>query len=157
MPRRAALQQYSKDELVHYILALEKSMADIEPRLNQPRRSARNSPRAPSRDEKPNKPRRGKAGKTGKGGWAQVRLLEPNPDRTVTAPASNCPSCGDHVGPAHQALKGRYDRIEIPPVRPEAPACISTRGRVRAAVKISTRGRQRAWSPVRPCALTARD
>ncbi|MBK1671690.1 hypothetical protein CKO28_27270, partial [Rhodovibrio sodomensis] len=59
------------------------------------------------------------AGKTGKGGQGQARSLEPNPDRTVTAPASNCPSCGGHVGPAHQPLKTRYDRIEIPPVRPD--------------------------------------
>ena len=94
MTRREELEQHSKDELIDYILALEQRIADIEARLNQPRKTARNSSRPPSQDEKPNKRRKGKAGKTGKGGQGQARSLEPNPDRTVTAPASNCPSCG---------------------------------------------------------------
>ena len=116
MSRREELKQHSKDELVDYIVALEERLAKVEAKLNQPRKTARNSSRPPSQDEKPNK--RGK-GKSGKGGQGQARSLEPNPDRTVTAPASNCPSCGGHVGPAHQTLKTRYDRIEIPPVRPD--------------------------------------
>ena len=119
MTRREELEQCSKDELIDYILALEKRIADIEARLNQPRKTSRNSSRAPSQDEKPNKRGKGKSGKTGKGGQGQARSLEPNPDRTVTAPANNCPSCGGHVGPAHQTLKLRYDRIEIPPVHPD--------------------------------------
>jgi transposase len=118
MTRREELEQHSKDELIDYILALEKRIADIEARLNQPRKTARNSSLPPSRDEKPNKRREGKSGKTGKGGQGHARSLEPNPDRTVTAPANNCPSCGGHVGPEYQTLKDRYDRIEIPPVRP---------------------------------------
>ena len=116
MTRREELEQHSKDELIDYILALEKRIADIEARLNQPRKTARNSSRPPSQDEKPNKRRKGKSGK---GGQGQARALEANPDRTVTAPANNCPSCGGHVGPQHQTLKLRYDRIEIPPVRPD--------------------------------------
>ena len=119
MTRREELEQHSKDELIDYILALEKRIADIEAKVGQPRKTARNSSRPPSQDEKPNKRRKGKAGKTGKGSQGQARSLEPNPDRTVSAPANNCPSCGGHVGPQHQTLKLRYDRIEIPPVRPD--------------------------------------
>jgi len=116
MSRREELKQHSKDELVDYIVALEQRLANVEAKLNQPRKTARNSSRPPSQDEKANKRRKGKSGK---GGQGQARTLEPNPDRTVTAPANNCPSCGGHVGPEHQTLKDRYDRIEIPPMRPD--------------------------------------
>ncbi|MBK1671112.1 hypothetical protein CKO28_24205 [Rhodovibrio sodomensis] len=65
MTRREELKQHSKDELVDYIMALEERLAKVEAKLNQPRKTARNSSRPPSQDEKPNK--RGK-GKSGKGG-----------------------------------------------------------------------------------------
>jgi transposase len=99
----------------------KERISAIEARLTQPRKTSQNSSRAPSQDEKPNKRSKGKgkSGKTGKGGQGQARSLEPDPDRTVTVPASNCASCGGHVGPAHQPLKDRYDRIEIPSVRPD--------------------------------------
>ena len=119
MTRREELKQHSKDELADYIVALEQRVADLEAEVNQPRKNARNSSLPPSQDEKPNKRRKGQSGKTGKGGQGQARSLEPNPDRTVTAPASNCPGCGGHVGPENQTLKLSYDRIEIPPVRPD--------------------------------------
>jgi len=50
MTRREELEQHSKDELIDYILALEQRIADIEARLNQPRKTSRNSSRAPSQD-----------------------------------------------------------------------------------------------------------
>jgi hypothetical protein len=75
MTRREELEQHSKDELIDYILALEQRIADIEARLNQPRKTSRNSSRAPSQDEKPNKSRKRRASKTGKGGQGQARSL----------------------------------------------------------------------------------
>jgi len=119
MSRRDDLRQYSKEELIEFALALEERLAKVEAKLEQPRKTARNSSRPPSQDEKANKPRKSRSGKRGKGGHGQARSLEPNPDRTVTAPASTCPRCGGHVGPQHQKLKLSYDRIELPPVRPD--------------------------------------
>ena len=72
---REELRQHSKDQLIDIIEEqraqnerLERRMAELEAKVNQPRKNARNSSLPPSQDEKPNKRRKGKSGKTGKGG-----------------------------------------------------------------------------------------
>jgi transposase len=46
------------------------------------------------------------------------RSLCAEPDETVIATASVCAHCGAGVGAADQVLHGRYDKIDLPPVRP---------------------------------------
>ena len=75
MDRREALEQHSKDELIDITFELraqnerlEQRVAELEAKVNQPRKTSQNYSRAPSQDEKPNKRQKCKSGETGKGG-----------------------------------------------------------------------------------------
>lgn len=46
------------------------------------------------------------------------RELSQNPDQVVVAEAKQCPHCGEAVSAEGQQLKGVYERIELPQVKP---------------------------------------
>jgi transposase len=80
-----------------------------------------NSSLPPSKGQKPNHPekterigpRKGSLGRKGGG-----RPLACDPDETVTAKALVCAHCQAALTDADQRLHGRYDKIDLPPVRP---------------------------------------
>ena len=94
-------------------------LEQLQQQQNQPKKNSHNSSVPPSRDQKANKPhqtpQRRKASLGRKGGG---RALHPNPDQHVVSLAKVCPHCEGALEPEEQQLKARYDKIEIPPVRP---------------------------------------
>lgn len=96
-------------------------LLELEQQQNQPQKNSRNSGVPPSCDQKANKAepesaqavRKASLGRPGGG-----RSLHGHPDQHVVAFAKVCPHCEARVEAEHQQLKARYDKIEIPPVRP---------------------------------------
>ena len=103
------------------IAALEARNAHLEARLaklERPGKTADNSSLPPSKGQKsdgpapgPKPPRRGRPG--------VGRTLDPNPDRIVDARLDACPHCAAAWAEAAQTPQRVYDRIEMPPIRPD--------------------------------------
>jgi transposase len=117
-PDLSRLTEAEKDAL---ILALWTRVAELEARLNAPPKTPGNSSLPPSKGHKANRPektkppgpRRGSLGREGGG-----RSLAEGPDQRVIAKAAACVHCRAALGDTDQRLHARYDRIDLPPVRP---------------------------------------
>jgi transposase len=132
---RAALLLRSKDELIDLIFSqaeqidalmrqverLTARVAELEAKLNTPPKTPDNSSTPPSKGQKANRPpkekrkgpRQGSLGRKGGG-----RALTAEPDQIVTAKATVCQHCSAALGDADHVLQARYDKIDLPPVRP---------------------------------------
>jgi transposase len=103
------------------VQSLTARVAALEAKLNEPAKTPDNSSLPPSKGQKPNQPekaqrvgpRQGSLGR--KGGGRPLALL---PDETVTAKAPCCVHCQAALSQADQVLHGRYDKIDLPVVRP---------------------------------------
>jgi transposase len=137
------LSHEQKDALIlalwAQVEALTARVAELEARLNAPPKTPDNSSLPPSKGQKasrPDKPKRtgprqGSLGRTGGG-----RPLARDPDQFVTARSCACGGCGAGLGAADQSLHARFDKIDLPPVRPvvtrveqyagHCPACGAT-------------------------------
>ncbi|MBF0307694.1 MAG: IS66 family transposase [Alphaproteobacteria bacterium] len=101
--------------------ALKARVAELEAKLNEPPKTPGNSSTPPSKGQKANRdakekrqgPRAGSVGRKGGG-----RTLAEEPDQVVTATAASCRHCGTALAGGDQVLHGRYDKIDLPPVRP---------------------------------------
>jgi transposase len=117
-PDLSRLTEAERDAL---ILALWARVAELGARLDAPPRTPGNSSVPPSegrKAERPEKarppgPRRGGLGREGGG-----RPLAEEPDQRVVAKAAACAHCRAALGEADQRLHARYDKVELPPVRP---------------------------------------
>src|SRR3954465_4841222 len=117
-PDLSRLTEAEKDAL---ILTLWGRGAELEARLNAPPKTPGNSGLPPSKGRKadrpekarPPGPRRGSLGREGGG-----RSLAEEPDQRVIAKAAACAHCRAALGEADQVLHARYDKVELPPVRP---------------------------------------
>ncbi|MGH9770530.1 MAG: IS66 family transposase [Candidatus Acidiferrales bacterium] len=101
--------------------ALSARVAELEARLGQPPKTPDNSGTPPSRGQKRNQPARVKregprAGSLGRQGGG--RKLAAEPDQFVTATPTHCRHCGTVLQAGDHVLHGRYDKIDLPPVRP---------------------------------------
>jgi len=124
-PDLSALSHAEKDAL---ILALFERLAVAETRtaalevriaeLTRPPKTPDNSSKPPSQGQKPNAPAAAKPpprkGRPGTG-----RALHPNPDRVTDSKLSACPVCEAAFPETSQTPQQVYDRIELPPVRPD--------------------------------------
>ncbi len=124
---RDALSQFSKEDLIEIIQAqgrqiavLQQRIAELEERLGGPPKSSRNSSLPPSRDRKANKPsgsegqrRQASVGRRGGG-----RRLHADPDERIEARLKRCPHCAAALAATAQTPQERYDKIELPAVRP---------------------------------------
>lgn len=89
--------------------------------LSRPDKTSSNSSVPPSQGEKPNRPvkgtrqgpRKGSLGRKGGG-----RALAEHPDEVVIAKPSRCRHCHAAFSDADQSLDARYDKIELPKVKP---------------------------------------
>ena len=121
------LSHAEKDDLIRALLPvagqLEAALARIaalEARLaryERPKKTPDNSSLPPSKGQKANRPDAGKPDRRGRPGVG--RMLEPNPDRVVDAMLDACPHCAASFPAGAQTPQEVYDRIEIPPVKPD--------------------------------------
>ena len=101
--------------------AAERRIAALEARLAGPGKTPDNSSLPPSKGQKPERlekakpvgPRQGSLGRKGGG-----RPLVCHPDERVTAKSLTCAHCHAVLADAHQVLHSRYDKIDLPVVRP---------------------------------------
>lgn len=104
---------------------LRAHVAELEARLNKPKKTPKNSSIPSSQSRKGNQPNqdgsdssRGKGKKRkaahGKGG----RPLHPDPDERIISRRTCCPSCQEPFGEDGHTLHLAYDQYELPPVKP---------------------------------------
>jgi transposase len=115
------LTHLSSEEKDALIRSLWERVVALEAKLGAPAKTPDNSSTPPSRGQKANRDPKGKrtgprAGSVGRKGGG--RSLAQEPDQFVTAKATSCRHCGTALGESDQVLHGRYDKIDLPPVRP---------------------------------------
>ena len=103
------------------IAAQDARIAVLEARLDElsrPPKTPDNSSKPPSQGQKQNRaegevrpPRKSRPG--------VGRTLHPNPDRVIDARLSACPKCEAAFPEASQSPQQVYERIELPPVKPD--------------------------------------
>jgi transposase len=124
-PDLTRLSHEEKDTLIlalfAQLAAAHEKIAALEARLDeltQPPKTPDNSSKPPSQGQKQNQPddkiRPPRQSRPGVG-----RALHPNPDREVDRKLSACPTCAAMFPEASQTPQRVYDRIELPPVRPD--------------------------------------
>jgi len=132
LPNLSHLSHAEKDDLIRalwaqvetltgQVKALTARVAELEARLGGPPKTPDNSSLPPSKgqkadlDEKPNRDglRQGSIGRKGGG-----RALEAHPDETVIARPVCCAHCQAALLEADIKLSSRYDKIDLPPVKP---------------------------------------
>lgn len=124
-PDLSKLTEAAKDALIGtlwaQVQALAGRVAELEARLNQPPKTPDHSSVPPCKGRKANRPqkvkgtgpRKGSVGRKGGG-----RALASDPDQFVIAKAAACVHCGAVLGHGDRVLHGRYDKVDLPPVRP---------------------------------------
>ncbi len=107
--------------LVAQLEAALKRIAQLEARLallEKPPKTPDNSSLPPSKGQKPSPPSDGnKPPRKSRRGFG--RTLEPNPDRIVDRLLDACPHCAADWPAEPQTPQQVYDRIELPPVKPD--------------------------------------
>jgi transposase len=96
---------------------LKERVARLEAKLGQPPKTPDNSSLPPSQGHKasgeaPSKPK-------GKPHAGSHRVLHPDPTRTFDVRAEHCPHCAADVSTVIQTASERYDRIELPEIKPD--------------------------------------
>ena len=107
--------------LTAQVQKLTARVAELEAKLEVPPKTPDNSSMPPSQGKKPNRgdkpkrkgPRQGSLGRMGGG-----RALAENPDETVIARPVCCAHCRAALGEADQTLAARYDKVDLPKVKP---------------------------------------
>jgi transposase len=107
--------------LTGQVRTLTARVAELEAKLGAPPKTPNNSSVPPSQAKKANRdgkakrkgPRKGSLGRKGGG-----RALAENPDETVIARAVCCVHCRAALDEADQTLAARYDKVELPKVKP---------------------------------------
>ncbi|MEO1403215.1 MAG: IS66 family transposase [Cyanobacteria bacterium J06635_1] len=122
LPDLSSLSPEAKDALIETlweeIQSLRKRLDKLE---NRPKKTSQNSSVPPSQGFKPNKSKSKKGGdrraaSVGRAGGG--RQLHPNPDHTVLAHVHQCPGCQTKIPQAEQRLHSRYDKLELPIIKP---------------------------------------
>ena len=123
----STLSHAQKDALIRKLLPLVAQLegavvriAQLEARiaeLERPPKTPANSSTPPSKAAKPARPPSKNPNRRTRPGSA--RSLAENPDRTVEAHLAACPHCQADFPAARQTPQEVYDRIELPPVKPD--------------------------------------
>jgi transposase len=118
------LSHAEKDDLIRSLIGrLEAALsriAELERRLatfERPPKNPDNSSLPPWRGQKPDRLASDKPPRQSRPGVG--RALEPNPDRIVDARLDACPHCAAAFAAERQTPQQVYDRIELPPIKPE--------------------------------------
>jgi transposase len=125
-PDLAGLSHAEKDALILALFAqlaeAHEKIAALEARigeLTRPPKTPGNSSKPPSQGQKQDTPAVGVDHPPRKSRPGTGRALHPNPDRTIERRLANCPKCEAVFPEASQTPQQVYDRIELPPVRPD--------------------------------------
>ena len=132
-PDLTALSHAEKDALIaalfQQLAAAEARIAAQDARsaaleawideLTRPPKTPDNSSKPPSQSQKQDTPAAGADRPPRKGRPGTGRALHPNPDRQLDRKLSTCPTCASVFPEASQTPQQVYDRIELPPVRPD--------------------------------------
>ncbi len=107
--------------LVGRLEAALARIAELEARLaryEKPPKTPDNSSLPPSKGQKSNDPPTGqKPSRKSRPGFG--RALDPNPDRIVDSRLDACPHCDAAWAAEPQTPQQVYDRIELPPIKPD--------------------------------------
>jgi transposase len=125
-PDLDALSHAEKDTLILALFArlseaLER-IAALEARiteLSRPPKTPGNSSKPPSQGQKANLPEPGGDRPPRRSRPGVGRMLHPAPDRTIDARLTTCPKCEAAFPDASQTAQQIYDRIELPPIKPD--------------------------------------
>ena len=104
------------------IAAQDARIAALEARLNElsrPPKTPDNSSKPPSQGQKQDRPASGTDRPARKSRPGVGRTLHPHPDRTIDRRLATCPKCEAVFSDASQTPQQIYERIELPPVRPD--------------------------------------
>jgi transposase len=134
LPARPGLSHAEKDTLIaaltarlaaadQRIVAQDARIAALEARLNaltRPPKTPDNSSKPPSQGPKPDKPTSDDVPPPPRKSRPGVgRTLHPNPDRVIDQRLTACPKCEAEFPDAAQSPQQVYERIVLPPVRPD--------------------------------------
>lgn len=104
------------------IAAQDARIAALEARLNEltrPPKTPANSSKPPSQGQKQDRPAPATDRPPRKGRPGVGRTLHPNPDRRIDRRLTTCPKCEAAFPEASQTPQQVYERIELPPIRPD--------------------------------------
>lgn len=104
------------------IAAQDARIAALEARLNElsrPPKTPDNSSKPPSQGQKEDRPASGTDRPARRSRPGVGRTLHPNPDRTINQRLTTCPKCEAVFPDASQTPQQIYERIELPPIRPD--------------------------------------
>jgi transposase len=125
-PDLAKLSHAEKDALIlalfRQLAAAEARIAALEARVDEltgPPKTPDNSSKPPSQGQKQDTPAAGADHPPRKSRPGAGRGLHPNPDREIDRRLANCPKCETVFPEASQTPQQVYDRIELPPIRPD--------------------------------------
>jgi transposase len=96
---------------------LKERVARLEAKLGQPPKTPDNSSLPPSQGHKASGEAASKP--KGKPHRGSHRELHPDPTRTLDVRAEHCPHCAADVATVVQTASERYDRIELPEIKPD--------------------------------------
>lgn len=123
-PDLTKLSHAEKDALILALLrqlaAAEARITALEARLAEltgPAKTPDNSSKPPSQGQKPDRPAADRPTRKSRPGVG--RALHPNPDRVVEARLTACPNCAAAFPEALQTAQQVYERIELPPIKPD--------------------------------------
>jgi transposase len=126
LPARAQLSHPEKDALIAALTArlalADARIAALEARLNEltrPPKTPGNSSKPPSQGQKPDLPASATDRPPRKSRPGVGRTLHPQPDRTIDRRLTTCPKCEAIFPEASQTPQQVYERIELPPIRPD--------------------------------------
>lgn len=104
------------------IAAQDARIAVLEARLDEltrPPKTPDNSSKPPSQGQKTNCPAPGTDRPARRSRPGVGRALHPNPDRVIDARLTACPNCAAAFPEAGQTPQQVYERIELPPIKPD--------------------------------------
>jgi transposase len=122
LPNLINLSHEEKDEIIIKLWEenqrLGQELEAVKASIGKVRvkKTSKNSSNPPSKDQKSNKSSTEKKPRKARIEGNNGRSLESNPDQIVVARAKSCPHCGEAVD--SQVLHAKYDKIEIPPIKP---------------------------------------
>jgi transposase len=127
---RATFDSLDRETLIRLILSqaemierLTKRVAELEAKLNLPKKTPDNSSTPPSKGQKPSAPttpdHADKTGKKRKSHEGAHRPLHPNPTTKRDIRSCACQHCGADVSQNPQFACEAYDHIDIPPIKPD--------------------------------------
>jgi transposase len=132
--------------------AQEARIAVLEARVEElarPPKTPDNSSKPPSQGQKQDRPSSAADRPVRKSRPGVGRTLHPSPDRVVDAKLSACPNCQTAFPETLQTPQQVYERIELPPIKPDVTQVRLFGGRCAVAASVRPLLRRLDWSRVR--------